>query len=95
MDFHRAYLSTDIYISIYFVRTNQDDDGDNAFHIAADAAKYIRECLQCIVIMLQYPGAALEVRNHRQVLAHYSCLIQFSSLYGQGSCLTKCDVWLL
>ncbi|KAG6629825.1 E3 ubiquitin-protein ligase KEG-like [Carya illinoinensis] len=42
----------------------QDDDGDNAFHIAADAAKYIRECLECIVVMLQYPGAALEVRNH-------------------------------
>lgn len=48
----------------------QDDDGDNAFHIAADAAKYIRECLECIVVMLQYPGAAIEVRNHRQVLAH-------------------------
>lgn len=43
----------------------QDDDGDNAFHIAADAAKMIRENLNWIVVMLQYPGAAVEVRNHR------------------------------
>lgn len=62
----KACLSTDVF----YGNRNQDDDGDNAFHIAADAAKYIRECLECIVVMLQYPGAALEVRNHRQVLAH-------------------------
>uniref|UniRef100_A0A1D1YVT9 RING-type E3 ubiquitin transferase n=1 Tax=Anthurium amnicola TaxID=1678845 RepID=A0A1D1YVT9_9ARAE len=43
----------------------QDDDGDNAFHIAADAAKMIRENLEWIAIMLQYPDAAVEVRNHR------------------------------
>ncbi|XP_068661912.1 E3 ubiquitin-protein ligase KEG-like isoform X1 [Aristolochia californica] len=42
----------------------QDDEGNNAFHIAADAAKMIRENLQWIVDMLQYPGAAIEVRNH-------------------------------
>ncbi|KAK1277592.1 E3 ubiquitin-protein ligase KEG [Acorus gramineus] len=42
----------------------QDDEGDNAFHIAADAAKMIRENLGWIVTMLQYPNAALEVRNH-------------------------------
>ncbi|XP_010276682.1 PREDICTED: E3 ubiquitin-protein ligase KEG isoform X2 [Nelumbo nucifera] len=42
----------------------QDDEGDNAFHIAADAAKMIRENLEWIVVMLQYPDAALEVRNH-------------------------------
>ncbi|KAF8398239.1 hypothetical protein HHK36_017165 [Tetracentron sinense] len=45
----------------------QDDEGDNAFHIAADAAKMIRENLEWIVVMLQYPGAAIDVRNHRQV----------------------------
>ncbi|PKA62632.1 E3 ubiquitin-protein ligase KEG [Apostasia shenzhenica] len=43
----------------------QDDDGDNAFHIAADAAKMIRENLNWIVVMLQHPDAAMEVRNHR------------------------------
>ncbi|XP_047316701.1 E3 ubiquitin-protein ligase KEG-like [Impatiens glandulifera] len=42
----------------------QDDDGDNAFHIAADAAKLIRENLECLVFMLQYPDAAVETRNH-------------------------------
>ncbi|KAF5201412.1 E3 ubiquitin-protein ligase keg-like [Thalictrum thalictroides] len=42
----------------------QDDEGDNAFHIAADAAKMIRENLQWIVIMLRYPNPAIEVRNH-------------------------------
>lgn len=44
---------------------DQDDDGDNAFHIAADAAKMIRECLKWIVVMLQYPYPDIEVRNHR------------------------------
>ncbi|XP_020108735.1 E3 ubiquitin-protein ligase KEG isoform X1 [Ananas comosus] len=43
----------------------QDDDGDNAFHIAADAAKMIRENLNWIVVMLQHPSPAIEVRNHR------------------------------
>ncbi|XP_074569052.1 E3 ubiquitin-protein ligase KEG [Curcuma longa] len=43
----------------------QDDDGDNAFHIAADAAKMIRENLNWIVVMLQYPSPAVDVRNHR------------------------------
>ncbi|CAA6654071.1 unnamed protein product [Spirodela intermedia] len=43
----------------------QDDDGDTAFHIAADAAKMIRENLEWIVVMLQYPDAAVELRNHR------------------------------
>ncbi|XP_077217739.1 protein kinases;ubiquitin-protein ligase [Tasmannia lanceolata] len=42
----------------------QDDEGDNAFHIAADAAKMIRENLEWIVVMLRYPGAAIDVRNH-------------------------------
>ncbi|KAK6928918.1 Serine-threonine/tyrosine-protein kinase, catalytic domain [Dillenia turbinata] len=45
----------------------QDDEGDNAFHIAADAAKMIRENLEWIIVMLKYPDAAIEVRNHRQV----------------------------
>ncbi|XP_058077369.1 E3 ubiquitin-protein ligase KEG [Magnolia sinica] len=42
----------------------QDDEGDNAFHIAADSAKMIRENLEWIVVMLQYPSAAIDVRNH-------------------------------
>ncbi|THU47380.1 hypothetical protein C4D60_Mb09t14880 [Musa balbisiana] len=46
----------------------QDDDGDNAFHIAADAAKMIRENLNWIVVMLQYPSPDVDVRNHRQGL---------------------------
>nr|XP_027079322.1 E3 ubiquitin-protein ligase KEG-like isoform X2 [Coffea arabica] len=42
----------------------QDDDGDNAFHIAADVAKMIRENLEWIIVMLRYPDAAVEARNH-------------------------------
>ncbi|CBI35107.3 hypothetical protein VitviT2T_020215 [Vitis vinifera] len=42
----------------------QDDEGDNAFHIAADAAKMIRENLEWLIIMLRNPDAAVEVRNH-------------------------------
>lgn len=50
----------------------------------------IRECLECIVVMLQYPGAAIEVRNHRQVLTNLRCLIQFSSQgNAQDSCQSK------
>lgn len=44
---------------------SQDDEGDNAFHIAADSAKMIRENLEWIIVMLRYPEAAVEVRNHR------------------------------
>ena len=51
----------------YFIGYHdQDDDGDNAFHIAANAAKLIRESLECIVWMMKYPAAAIEARNHRQ-----------------------------
>lgn len=46
----------------------QDDEGDNAFHIAADAAKMIRENLEWLIVMLSHPDAAVEVRNHRQVI---------------------------
>ncbi|KAK9169794.1 hypothetical protein Syun_001934 [Stephania yunnanensis] len=42
----------------------QDDEGDNAFHIAAYTAQMIRENLEWIVILLQYPDAAVEGRNH-------------------------------
>ncbi|XP_050234295.1 E3 ubiquitin-protein ligase KEG isoform X2 [Mercurialis annua] len=42
----------------------QDDEGDNAFHIAADAAKMIRENLEWLIIMLRNPDAAVDVRNH-------------------------------
>ncbi|KAJ8427692.1 hypothetical protein Cgig2_003603 [Carnegiea gigantea] len=42
----------------------QDDEGDNAFHIAADAAKMIRENLEWLMLMLKYPDADVDVRNH-------------------------------
>ncbi|XP_027340639.1 E3 ubiquitin-protein ligase KEG-like isoform X2 [Abrus precatorius] len=42
----------------------QDDDGDNAFHIAADTAKMIRENLDWLIVMLMNPDADIEVRNH-------------------------------
>ncbi|VVA96998.1 unnamed protein product [Arabis nemorensis] len=42
----------------------QDDEGDNAFHIAADAAKMIRENLDWLIVMLRSPDAAVDVRNH-------------------------------
>ncbi|CAM6116455.1 unnamed protein product [Calypogeia fissa] len=42
----------------------QDDEGDNAFHIAADMAKMVKENLDWIVIMLQQPDAAIDVKNH-------------------------------
>ncbi|KAE8038428.1 hypothetical protein FH972_010939 [Carpinus fangiana] len=42
----------------------QDDEGDNAFHIAADAAKMIRENLEWLIVMLRNLDAAVEVRNH-------------------------------
>jgi hypothetical protein len=43
----------------------QDDEGDNAFHIAADMAKMVRENLHWIAVMLQRPDAAVDVKNHR------------------------------
>ncbi|RDX78258.1 E3 ubiquitin-protein ligase KEG, partial [Mucuna pruriens] len=42
----------------------QDDDGDNAFHIAAETAKMIRENLDWLIVMLMNPDADMEVRNH-------------------------------
>ncbi|CAL0335141.1 unnamed protein product [Lupinus luteus] len=42
----------------------QDDDGDNAFHIAAQTAKMIRENLDWLIVMLRNPNAGIEVRNH-------------------------------
>jgi ankyrin repeat protein len=45
----------------------QDDDGDNAFHIAAETAKMIRENLDWLIVMLKNPDADIEVRNHRYV----------------------------
>lgn len=52
----------------------QDDEGDNAFHIAADAAKMIRENLEWIIHMLKCPDAAVDLRNHRQVLTAFSLI---------------------
>ncbi|MBA0630009.1 hypothetical protein Godav_002144, partial [Gossypium davidsonii] len=43
---------------------HQGDEGDNAFHIAADTAKMIRENLEWLIVMLRNPDAAVEVRNH-------------------------------
>lgn len=43
----------------------QDDDGDNAFHIAAETAKMIRENLDWLIVMLKNPDADIDVRNHR------------------------------
>lgn len=61
----------------------QDDEGDNAFHIAAEAAKMIRENLEWLIIMLRNPDAAIEVRNHRQVsnrgIAISCCLAYLAS----------------
>jgi E3 ubiquitin-protein ligase KEG len=48
-----------------FAYCYQDDEGDNAFHIAADAAKMIRENLEWLIVMLRNLDAAVEVRNHR------------------------------
>lgn len=48
-----------------FALCYQDDEGDNAFHIAADAAKMIRENLEWLIVMLRNLDAAVEVRNHR------------------------------
>ncbi|KAG9151827.1 hypothetical protein Leryth_002101 [Lithospermum erythrorhizon] len=42
----------------------QDDEGDNAFHIAAYAANMVRENLQWLLLMLKYPDAAVGVRNN-------------------------------
>ncbi|TKY49724.1 E3 ubiquitin-protein ligase KEG [Spatholobus suberectus] len=42
----------------------QDDDGENAFHIAAETAKMIRENLDWLIVMLMKPDADIEVRNH-------------------------------
>eukprot|EP00252_Welwitschia_mirabilis_P017854 TRINITY_DN3975_c0_g1_i1.p1 TRINITY_DN3975_c0_g1~~TRINITY_DN3975_c0_g1_i1.p1 ORF type:complete len:1637 (-),score=359.35 TRINITY_DN3975_c0_g1_i1:440-5350(-) len=42
----------------------QDDEGDNAFHIAAHTAKMVRENLDWIVIMLQNEDADIHARNH-------------------------------
>lgn len=55
------------YMQFVVAHYYQDDEGDNAFHIAADSAKMIRENLEWIIVMLRYPDVAMEVRNHRQV----------------------------
>lgn len=54
-----------LIVLIHVFVQHQDDDGDNAFHIAADVAKMIRENLDWIIVMLRYPDAAVEARNHR------------------------------
>lgn len=59
---YAVYAFSSKIIVIFY---DQDDEGDNAFHIAADTAKMVRENLQWIVVMLQYPDAAIDVRNHR------------------------------
>jgi ankyrin repeat protein len=56
------YIFVNYDSNVIFV---QDDDGDNAFHIAAETAKMIRENLDWLVVMLLNPDADIEVRNHR------------------------------
>jgi hypothetical protein len=48
----------------------QDDDGDNAFHIAAETAKMIRENLDWLIVMLKNPAADIEVRTTGMSQAH-------------------------
>lgn len=60
----RCHLTCHLLFSFYY----KDDEGDNAFHIAADAAKMIRENLDWLIVMLKRPDAAVDVRNHRQAL---------------------------
>ncbi|KAG6787747.1 hypothetical protein POTOM_003792 [Populus tomentosa] len=48
-----------------------DDEGDNAFHIAAETAKMIRENLEWLILMLRNSNAAVEVRNHRHTLRDF------------------------
>lgn len=62
-------LSLDLLLLFSFYK---DDEGDNAFHIAADAAKMIRENLDWLIVMLKRPDAAVDVRNHRQALIIYT-----------------------
>lgn len=59
----------------------QDDEGDNAFHIAADAARMIRENLEWLIDMLRNPNAAVEVRNHRQVAVYFTWICFFTGIY--------------
>ncbi|KAK3025651.1 hypothetical protein RJ639_040637 [Escallonia herrerae] len=55
------------HLLLHICLVDMNDEGDNAFHIAADSAKMIRENLDWIIVMLRYKDAAVEVRNHRQV----------------------------
>ncbi|XVF41093.1 hypothetical protein PTKIN_Ptkin01aG0252400 [Pterospermum kingtungense] len=54
---HTAAMANDVELV-------KGDEGDNAFHIAADTAKMIRENLEWLIVMLSNPDAAVEVRNH-------------------------------
>lgn len=64
MLFLLCHLTCLVLFSFYY----KDDEGDNALHIAADAAKMIRENLDWLIVMLKRPDAAVDVRNHRQAL---------------------------
>ena len=74
----RSFLSLALTCNL-FGNYYQDDEGDSAFHIAAEAAKMIRENLEWIIVMLGYPNAAVELRNHRQepnsIIAYSSILV--------------------
>jgi E3 ubiquitin-protein ligase KEG len=45
----------------------KDDEAYNAFHVAASAAKMVRENLHWITIMLGISGVNVDARTHRQV----------------------------
>ncbi|QHO52295.1 E3 ubiquitin-protein ligase KEG [Arachis hypogaea] len=58
--------STLVMIECYLLSRNnlRDDDGDNAFHIAAETAKMICENLDWLIVMLRNSDADIEVRKH-------------------------------
>ncbi|GJX52543.1 hypothetical protein Tco_0280912 [Tanacetum coccineum] len=43
----------------------RDNEGHNAFHIANDMTRKMHENLDWIILMLKYPRATVDVRNHR------------------------------
>jgi hypothetical protein len=74
----------------------QDDEGDNAFHIAADTARMIRENLEWLIVMLRNPNAAVEVRNLRQVADKEALLLLVDSLiFSKLSHLSNLCIYLV
>ena len=74
-----AICSHDHILKQLLCNYNQDEDGDNAFHIAAAAARLIRENLDCIILMLQCPSASIKIRNNRWVKRNVVAYHSFSA----------------